>query len=813
MRFLLLAALLQWPLGAEDSSPAAAAAPVPEVRDAGPAAILLPDVLRSAEKAHGALKSLAKPLADRELIEEVQTGLPTVVSSIDPLTGKGPLSPKRDLTDVRPALQRADDTLSTWDDGLESAVRAVYENSQELKRLGEVWSLTEAQARKDGAPTPVLERIAALGASIDATAAQAQAQLGQLLTTQNQVTTVRMRIADALAGVAKAEAHQAEQLFEVESVPFWKLLSRPTQVEKVRQQIIQTLRKHATALETFFRSHSERVLVLAGLLVLLTIVLWRGRARLEAEGASDPSIATAIDVLRHPLAAALLLTFTVAMVWLQPRPVIVSQVLLLGMLAAFFAAGKSIIPARARRSAYALGVIVAIHTVASLAPDLSLLRRAIMLAVSLSATAVLVGELRRRGWEGEIASKRRRPLLRAALFAGTGLLLGSAVANLVGNVALARLLANGTLYSGALLLLLSGVLKLLEGLLIVVLRNPTVSRRPLIAGNAELFQTRGTRYLRWAIGLLWLFATARLFRIDTPIWETAQQVVSWRARTGSLDLSLGDVLAFVAALWIAVLLGRLVGFVLDEGLKTRGLGRGVHTAIARTATYAVIAVGAVLAVLASGTELTRLTVLVGTLGVGIGFGLQDVVNNFVSGLILLYERPVQVGDVIQVGEVEGTVRRIGIRSSTVFTEQGSEVVVPNAHLISNEVTNWTLSDKRRRTDIDVAVAETASPERVGELLLQVAGAHPEVLKAPEPLALFAGFGNSALNFQLQIWTPEQIRDRVASELRTAISRVLGEAGIDYPQNEVHLASMPASVPELLAGRGPADGASRSDKKK
>ncbi|RPH68605.1 MAG: hypothetical protein EHM78_18300 [Myxococcaceae bacterium] len=797
MRFLLLAALLQWPLGADAPSPEAAPAPVAEVRDAGPAAILLPEVLRSAEKVHGALKSMAKSLADRQLIEEVQQGLPTLVSSIDPLTGKGPLPPKRDLTDVRPALQKADDTLSTWDEGLESAVRAVYENSQELRRLDEVWSLTEAQARKDGAPTPVLERIAALRASIDATAAQARTQLGQVLTTQNQVTTLRMRIADALAGVAKAEALQAEQLFEVESVPFWKLLSRPTQVEKSRQQILQTLRKYATALKDFVRSHSEQVLVLAGLLVLLTIVLWRGRARLKAEMASDPSIATAIDVLRHPLAAALLLTLTVAMVWLQRRPVIVSQVLLLGMLVAFFAAGQSIIPARARRSAYALGLIVAIHIVSTLAPDLSLLRRAIMLAVGLAATAVLVGELRRRGWEADIASNRWRPLLRAALIAGTGLLLASVVANLVGNVALARLLANGTLYSGALLLLLSGVFQVLEGLLIVVLRNPTVSRRPLIAGNAELFQTRGTRYLRWALGLLWLVATARLFRIDVPIWDTAQRVVSWRARMGSLDLSLGDVLAFVITLWISVLLGRLLGFVLDEGLKTRGLGRGVHTAISRTVTYAVIAVGTVLAVLASGTELTRLTVLIGTLGVGIGFGLQDVVNNFVSGLILIYERPVQVGDVIEVGDVMGTVRRIGIRSSTVATEQGSEVVVPNAHLISNEVTNWTLTDKRRRTDIDVAVAEATSPERVGELLLQVAGAHPEVLKAPEPLALFAGFGNSALNFQLQIWTPEEIRDRVASEVRTAIGRVLGEAGIQFPQNEVHLVSVGQSLQELL----------------
>jgi small-conductance mechanosensitive channel len=674
-----------------------------------------------------------------------------------------------------------------------------------------VWSLTEAQARQDGAPTPVLERIAALRASIAATTAQARTQLGQLLATQNQVATVRMRIADALAGVAKAEALQAEQLFEVESVPFWKLLSRPTQVEKVRQQILQTLRKHATALKDFVRSHSERVLVLAGLLVLLTIALWRGRARLKAEMASDPSVATTVDVLRHPIAAASLLTLTVAMVWLQRRPVIVSQVLLLGMLAAFFAAGQSVIPARARRSAYALGVIVAIHIVSTLAPDLSLLRRVIMLAVSLAATAVLVGELRRRGWEAEIASKRWRPLLRAALIAGTGLLLGSVVANLVGNVALARLLANGTLYSGALLLLLlSGVLQVLEGLLIVVLRNPTVSRRPLIAGNVELFQTRGTRYLRWAVGLLWLFATARLFRIDTPIWDTAQRAVSWRARMGSLDVSLGDVLAFAITLWIAVLLGRLVGFVLSEGLKTRGLGRGVHTAISRTATYAVVAVGTVLALLASGTELTRLTVLIGTLGVGIGFGLQDVVNNFVSGLILLYERPVQVGDVIEVGDVVGTVRRIGIRSSTVATDQGSEVVVPNSHLISNEVTNWTLSDRRRRADIDVAVAEATSPERVREVLLQVALAHPEVLKAPEPLALFAGFGNSALNFQLQVWTPADIWERVASELRSAIGRVLGESGIHFPQNEVHLVSVDPSVQGLLVGRGEADRSSRTD---
>jgi potassium efflux system protein len=806
MRTVLLLALLQWPLGAEPPTPAAAPTAETESRDAGPAAIALPEVLRSVEKAHGALKAMAEGLADDQLIEEVQKGLPALVSSVDSLTGAGPPSPKQDLADVRPALKRTDDALSTWDEGLESAVRSVYEKRQELQGLDAVWSLTEAQAKQDGAPPPVLERIAALRASIAASGAKARAQLGQLLTAQSQVATVRMRIADALGSVAKAEARQAEQLFEVESLPFSKLLLRPTQMGKVRQQILQALRTHAGALEGYVRSQTDRVLPLVGLLVVLTIALWRGRARLGVEVERDPSISSVVDVLRHPFATASLLVLTVAMVWLQQRPVVVSQVLLLGMLATFFAAGRSLIPARARRSTYALGVIVALHVASTLAPELSLLRRSIMLVVSLAGTVVAVGELRRRGWEADIPSKRGRKLFRAALIAAAILLLSSLVANLVGNVALARLLAGSTLYSSALMLLLFGVRQVLEGLLVIGLRSPTASGRPLIANNVELFQMRGTRYLRWAIGLLWLFATARLFRIDVPIADTVQRAVSWRAKMGSLDLSLGDVLAFAITLWLAVLLGRLVGFVLDEGLKTRDLGRGVHTAISRTATYAVVAVGTVLALLASGTELTRLTVLVGTLGVGIGFGLQDVVNNFVSGLILLYERPVQVGDVIEVGDVMGTVRRIGIRSSTVATEQGSEVVVPNAHLISNEVTNWTLSDKRRRTDIDVAVSEATSSERVQELLLQVAGAHPEVLKAPEPLALFAGFGNSALNFQLQIWTPEEIRDRVASELRTAIGRVLGEAGIHFPQNEVHL----VSVPELLAGRGAPGRASRSD---
>ncbi len=799
MRTVLLIALLQWPLGMPAASSSTAV--VVESSDGGIAAIPVPEILRATEDAHRAVRTIAEQLEKRQIIDEVHERLPVLVRKLDPLAGADIPISRRDAADLRPALLRADQTLAGWDAALESAVRGIYTGRQTLQRMDATWAATEAEARLEQVPAAILERIAALRVSIAETATRSRAQLDMLLATQNEVAVVRVRIADALSNVARVDQLEAEQLFEVESVPYWKLLTHPPQVAKVRQQIAQSLRVHALALTDFMWVQSGRALLLLGFLAFLTVALFRGRGKLEAEMAADPSVVPAVDVLTHPFASASLLTLALAALLLDRPPLVVTQVILLGMLVAFFAAGNSLIPERARRSTHALAIIVAVYILSTLAPDLSLLRRTLHLAVSLSALAVFLGELRRRGWESELPSARWRFLFRAGLVGGSVLLVVSVVANVLGNVTLSRLLTSGTLASAAAGLLLSGVLEVLQGLLVITLRSRRVNRWPLVRDNAALFRTRGVRLLRWVVALLWVYATTHVFQIGAPLWTAVQHIVWFRIRMGSLDLSLGDVLAFALTLWLSILLSRMVAFLLEEGLSDKGLARGVPAAISRTASYAVVAVGTILAFLASGMELTKFTVIVGTLGVGIGFGLQNVVNNFVSGLILLYERPVQVGDVIEVGRVIGTVRRIGIRSSTVATPQGAEVVVPNANLISNEVINWTLSDRRRRADIDVGVAYGTPPEKVRSLLLQVAGAHPDVFKIPEPMALFTGFGDSALNFQLLVWTAADIWGRVASELRTEICRVLEEESISipFPQRDLHLVSVDASVAETLRG--------------
>jgi small-conductance mechanosensitive channel len=287
-----------------------------------------------------------------------------------------------------------------------------------------------------------------------------------------------------------------------------------------------------------------------------------------------------------------------------------------------------------------------------------------------------------------------------------------------------------------------------------------------------------------------------------PAIALARQMLDASLTMGALNLSLGDVLAFVLTVYLASVLSWLIQFVLAEDVFPRlNLRPGLPYALSNLTKYAIVSVGFIVALLALGVNLNRVTVLGGALGVGVGFGLQNIVNNFVSGLILLFERPVRVGDAVQIGDVQGEVRRIGIRATTVRAWEGAEVIVPNSQLVSDRVTNWTPVDYRRRLDIPVGVAYGSAPDKVLQVLTEVAQSHPDVVAAPAPEALFLGFGDSALNFQLRAWTSRLDRHpMVRSELGVAVYAALRAAGfsIPFPQQEIRM--LPVSPPPESGGR-------------
>ena len=241
-----------------------------------------------------------------------------------------------------------------------------------------------------------------------------------------------------------------------------------------------------------------------------------------------------------------------------------------------------------------------------------------------------------------------------------------------------------------------------------------------------------------------------------------------------------------------LLLSAFIRFTLrEEVYPRRGVARGLSYAYSRLVHYVILSIGFLVGLGVLGMDLTRVTVLAGAFGVGIGFGLQNVVNNFVCGLILLFERPVHVGDIIEVGGLQGEVRRIGIRSSTVRTYQGADIIVTNAQFITANVTNWTFSDKLRRIDLPVGVNYGTAPRAMIDLLEKTAQAHSDVLKNPPPLGLFTGYGDSSINFELRAWTDQFDNWRVVrSELATAVYDAVHAAGFSFPfpQREVRLLS-------------------------
>lgn len=189
----------------------------------------------------------------------------------------------------------------------------------------------------------------------------------------------------------------------------------------------------------------------------------------------------------------------------------------------------------------------------------------------------------------------------------------------------------------------------------------------------------------------------------------------------------------------------------------------------------------------------NLTIILGALSVGIGFGLQNIFNNLVSGLILLLERPIKIGDTIEVGPLIGIVKSIGIRASNVQTVDGAEIIVPNGNLVSNEVINWTLNDKRRRIEILAGVAYSSDPHQVHSLCVKILEEHPEVVKNPAPIVLFNNLGESSLEFRLLFWT-ENFDEwiRIRSEVMFSIYITFKKEGIviPFPQRDINIKSMP-----------------------
>jgi small-conductance mechanosensitive channel len=768
-----------------------------------PRAIPIAEVTRQADDVAALLRTLEEQLPPSAPVARIE-------QELGPMGAR--LSERFDQTkrtiESRPGLGALDALTDSWQSsrsGLAAWMETLIGRATWLERerarlagLAATWTLTRKEVRAAKVPPELSQRIEDVLAALATGQQKVEAQRVATLVLQDRVARELARADSALDQIGQARQRAADSLLVRDSPPIWRLHPLPSGTRPAA--IAASLADQRAALVAFVHDQADRIAL--HVVVLLAIGVFIGWARRRARRlkiAEEAARSLAI-VFDQPVASTLVLGMLSAFWIYADEPRTARLIAGIGAFAPMIVILRRQVVPSMRPALYAMAGFFVADIVRDLVVPLSLFERALFLLEILALAALLGWSF----WSGRIddlvtargpaRAQVRKLLLKLAL---VGCLI-ALVAGAIGNVNLGRLIGSGILSSLYLALVLIAGRRLAEGLVVFLLRVPPLALLRMVQHHRERFERRAASLMRVITTLGWAIGTLDYFGALTPAVAAGRRALGASLTVGALGLSLGDVLAFVLTVYIAYLLSSAVQFALTEDVFPHlNLRPGLPYALATVTKYTIGVVGFLLGLVALGVNFDRVTVLGGALGVGVGFGLQNIVNNFVSGLIVLFERPVRVGDAVQIGDVQGEVRRIGIRSTTVRSWEGAEVIVPNSQLVSDRVTNWTPFDQRRRLDIRVSVAYGSAPDKVLQVLTEVAQGHPDVAATPAPMALFLGFGASALEFQLLAWTTRLDRHGVVkSELGIAVYAAFREAGfsIPVPQQEIRIFQGPPPAP-------------------
>ncbi|MFO1432274.1 MAG: mechanosensitive ion channel [Candidatus Competibacteraceae bacterium] len=735
------------------------------------------------------LDNLTTNLAPSPEIETIQQALPEVSTRIEQeFAGTVSLLQQQPTFETLQAQQqswqRRQLKATGWLNLVTQRAVDLREGLSRLATLQTTWNNTLDTARTTASPEPILQQIEATVAAIKAAQASLQAQQSTILDLQSHIAGEVARCNDALSQIAQAQRNAVGGLF-TRALPIWSAeLWRQARTEGVAR-----FRRIVTGqwadFEQYLYDPSQNLPLHLGVFTVMALLMVVVRRRVQRWTAADKRLSFTTTVFEHPYAAAFVTTLLVVSAPNLPTPPTVRNLVMVMGLVPMIRLVRPAVNPRLVHGLYALGVLYALDTVREAFAGAPLVEPALLLLETFLGMAVL-------GWSlaGEDLRQPSAQDLELAwlstLRAGAGLILlvlaAGLVSGVLGYLRLARLLVSSVLGGGFLALVLAASIQVLGGLLAIALRVRPLRRLQMVRHHRNLLERRGYRLLVWLAVAGWLARWLDYIGLFQPALSFLESVMSARFERGAISLSLGDIVAFLLTVWVAFLLSVFLRFVLQEEVyPSKGISRGSSYAISSLLHYAILTLGFLVGLGILGMDFTKVSVLLGALGVGIGFGLQSVVNNFISGLILLFERPIHVGDIIEVGDLQGEVRRIGIRASTVRTDRGADIIVPNGQFISANVTNWTLNDQLQRLDLPVSVTYRVAVQEVIKLLETVAAADPRVLQQPSPQGLFVSYGDKSLGFELRVWT-DRFDDAplMRSELTKALYAALIAARMAAP---------------------------------
>ena len=799
-------ALLEWWIvivlsfgwtGVQAAEPQKTPAPAAEVKQPSSAPVPIPaaEIIPRAEQT---LRSLQETRF--QIAADSDAALNSIQSAIAAYAEKSDRRWQGDTDMLRRvrSLQQLNDILRQWSleqsqlDGWERALsrrsQILVNQENDTTHIYDTWQATRNAGKEQEFPKVAMQKIAEVLREADAVRGLIRNSMATLLNLQIQLANRRNILDKIRSNIDKAREESGRQLFVLDSLPLWQAVFQPAVRHIVIVQIVESSQRFREDLQEFAQKYHERVIWHALFFISMMLLLYFLRRDLTTESVERLGGAATVFVLDRPFACASLLALVAVPLFYPGAPNAVLRLVALPTVIPIVRLLPRLLPRSFRRWIDLLLVLYVLDFFRYLLPANGLLTRVLLLMIAAGGCIGLGwlwssrnSELSMVGYQGRLLSLTVRVLV--LLFVVSG------VSNIVGNVSLAEILVAAPIriiYSGALIFVGAHLVMTLSA---VALQSRWALGLRSVRQHRELIAFRCRALIRIIAIIFWIAICLAMAGLFGDVSGAVADFFKLRWKVGAAEISVQGLAVFCAVILSAAIFSRLLRFILTEEIFPRiHLPRGAPGAVDVLSRYGILLLGFFIALAAAGVDLSKVTLLLGALGVGIGFGLQNVVNNFVSGLILVFEHPLQVGDSVEVGTIVGEVRKIGFRASVLRTPDGADVVIPNGELVGGKFVNWSLSDRLRRISVSVGTAYGTDPDQVIEILLGVARKHPAVLTDPPPLAVFDRFGDSALTFTLLCWSRIENFFSARSELTIAINNAFNEASIQipFPQQDVHV---------------------------
>ncbi len=747
----------------------------------------LNSVLQKVEDYSNSFNQISVNLAHGFDTTEISQQLPLLkkrMGEIKVLIDKDKSNTLRYLYAIRDILTRLEDRLEDWQDQLAGYNSKLVQMRDELSEIQKdtVFRTVPVDTSLKRASDQSIKVIYSKHRRLDSLNKEALLKIGLL---QNSVADIYLNVLDDRDQLNGKIHDFSIEAFSDEYDYIWAMKNTPGIT--FFSAFSDTFSMNAKLLK--FSLARSTIIHLLGVLIFIVFFLWilSNRRKIFSKR-TDPSkiLEQTNYVARHPFLSALIVT-TVLQPYFYDHPaaVFLECISLISVIAIFLLVKKTY--------TYALGsylfpllVITILYGVSNLFVEVSTTDRFAVFILSI-VSAIISYRFLHAIKDGDQYLPYTKPVLKIYIF----LQAVSIACNITGRFSLAKIVAITATFNLWLGLGLYLFVQILMQSLFLQLEANKGDNGISSYLDFKVLQRKFRNVLNTIAVVLWIIMLAQNLSLEDTMYDFIGDFLKQSRKVGGTLFSFGSIIIFVAVIWLSSVTARIINYFYDfadQHRNAEALKKKTKTPMLLVR-LSIFAIGFFLAVAASGFPLDKITIIISAFGVGIGFGLQNIVNNLVSGLILAFEKPVEIGDIIEVANRSGTIKEIGIRSSKILTGDGAEVIIPNGDLISQPVINWTLSNNNRRVELIIGVAYGTDIATVKQLLLDLLHNRTDIMEMPEPVVLLYNLNESSVDFRVLFWAADiAIWQQLKSSILTEIYNKFAAEGIEipFPQRSVHL---------------------------